>query len=297
MSVRNSAHSALGWAFGISLSVLFVSLWGRAVVIDTDTLGESLAPLGSSDLVADYVTDWMSDELVGSGVPVEVVDPVVDRFVESAVVGSAVDRLVAEVVGAAASPDPAGSSVDVRSLLAPTVPEVADGLADLGYGFTRNQVHEVVEDLDPLVIRQPGQSAFVGPNSPTATRLGIASLIAAISLAVFGSAYVRLSQDRILAVRSLLNRVAVGGLSFAVLLRLGAWVVDPTGGRAPVPETLANLAASKWWLPLQVAAVAAAVAAAVYVGRRVFKREAMFPKADAPPTPTPEPRTSGRERV
>jgi len=265
VTARTSVRSSLGWAFGISLSILFVSLWGRAVVVDTETLGESLAPLARSEMVVDYVTDWMGDELVGSGVPTDIVDPAIDRFMESSVVTTAVDSLVAEVVVAAASPDPSGSSVDVRSHLAPAVPEVTQGLEDLGYGFTRSQVQGVVEDLDPIVIRQPGQSALVGPNSPTAARLGIASLIAAIGLAVFGSAYIRLSEDRLMALRSLLNRVAVGGLSFAVLLRLGAWVLDPAGGRAPVPETVANLASSKWWLPLQVALVAAAVAAVVYV--------------------------------
>ncbi|HEU4319320.1 MAG TPA: hypothetical protein VFS66_04500 [Acidimicrobiia bacterium] len=292
MTARGTTQSSLGWAFGICLSVLFVSLWGRAVVVDTETLGESLAPLGRSEVVVDYVTDWMGDELVASGVPTDVVDPAIDRFMESSAVTSAVDGLVAEVVVAAASPDPAGSNVDVRSHLAPAVPEVAQGLEDLGYGFTRSQVQGVVEDLDPIVIRQPGQSALVGPNSPTAARLGIASLIATIGLTVFGSVYIRLSEDRVTALRRLLNRVAVSGLSFAVLLRLGAWVVDPAGGRAPVPETLANLAASKWLTPLQVGLVAAVVAAVVYVVRRSVTPGGGSPSPSEQPTPTPAPQQS-----
>ena len=72
--MRDSAKSTLGWAFGISLTILFISLWGRAVVVDTDTLGESLAPLSGSAMVVEYVADWMGQELVESGVDPDLVD-------------------------------------------------------------------------------------------------------------------------------------------------------------------------------------------------------------------------------
>lgn len=288
MTLRAPANAFLGWIFGICLSVLFVSLWGRAVVIDTDELGQSLAPLAASESVLDFVAGWMSDEFVDSGVDPALVEPTIDYFLRSSSVGNALDHFVTEVVDAAATSDPGGSSIDMRGLAAPAVPDMAAGLTALGYEVGSSDVREIVEDFDPLVIRQPGSAALVGPNSSAAARLGTASLVAAIGLMLTGSAIVRLSEDRIRAVRALLNRVAVGGLSFAVFLRLGAWVVDPGGGRAPVPETVANLAESKWVFPLQIAVVAALLGAAVYITRRYLKREAVSRSAHGPAKPRPE---------
>lgn len=288
MTVRESAKSTLGWAFGISLTILFISLWGRAIVIDTDALGESLAPLSSSAMVVDFVADWMGQEFIDSGVDPDLVEPSIDYLLDSTRVGQSLDQVVAEVVDAAASPGANGSTVDMRELLLPAVPDVADALDTAGYSVGESEVRGVIEGLDPLVIREPGQSALVGPSSPTATRLGLASLLASIGLATFGAFYVHLSEDRIGAIRSLFSRIAVGGLSFAIFLRLGAWVVDPGGGRAPIPDALGNLAQSKWIFPLQVGVAAAVVAGLIYVLRRLFKRGVASPRSDEPPTPQPE---------
>ncbi|HEY6635390.1 MAG TPA: hypothetical protein VI141_07220 [Acidimicrobiia bacterium] len=296
MSLRTTTRFTLAWAFGICLSILLVSLWGRAVVTDTATLSESLAPLGQSDVLGDLLADWMSDELDQSGVDPAMAAPTVDLMLGSATVEHTVAELVDEMVLAAASSDPAGASVDVRSLLAPAIPEVTAGLAGMGYPVTENTLHDVVEDLDPLVIRQPGARPLVGPSSPTATRLGTASLVAAIGLISFGSAYVLLSRDRLQALRSLFNRIAVGGASFAVLLWLGSWVADPRGGRAPVQETISNVAGSQWMFPMQVAIGAAFVGSVVYVVRRQVRRGAGSrpPSGSARPRPEPADSRAGR---
>ena len=284
------SRSTLGWAFGISLSVLLVSIWGRAVVTDTDALAESLAPLAQTDAVVELVADWMGDEMVESGIPPEMVDPTVRYFVESSAVGEAADELAAEVVAAAASTDPEGSSIDVRALLAPAVPEVTLGLGGLGIETTEATVRGVVEGLEPMTIRAADQPAWVGPASETASRLGTASLLAVVALLVFGWGFVALSEDRVSGLRSLFQRVAVGALSFAVFLRLGAWVIDPSGGRAPIPQTISNLAESKWLIPLQIAAVAAIVAWAIYLTRRRLRR------GGASPSSTPQPDALTRSR-
>lgn len=260
--------------FGISLSVLFVAIWGRAVVIDTDALAESMAPLAGSAAVVDFVTDWMGEEMVESGIDPNAVEPAIDFFLDSSALGVTADRFAGEVVDAAASSDPGGASIDMRALIAPAIPEVTVGLTSLGYDVSDAQIRQVVEGFDPLVIRQPGSPALLGPASEAASRLGTASVLAAVALVIFGSGFVGIAGDRVGAVRNLLNRVAVGGLSFAVLLRLGSWVLDPDGGRAPVPETVSNLAESKWMVPLQIAIVAAVLGGAIYLGRRVVKQRA-----------------------
>lgn len=288
MTAPRSGLSFLGWAFGISLSILFGSLWGRAVVIDTDTLGESLAPLARSDLVIGYLTDWMSEEMVEGGVDPALVDPAVEYFLGSSQVGDTLDQFAAEVVTAAASPDPSGSEIDMRELIAPAVPEVEDGLDSIGIEVSGPEVAQVVEALDPLEIRQPGTAAMVGPNSDTATNLGTASLLAMVGLVVFGSAYLALSADRVAALRSLVTRIAVGGLSFGLMLRIGSWVLDPEGGRAPVREALSAVAGSKWLVPFQVGLVAAGIAGVIYLLGRAIRRGAVSRWQGERPTPRAE---------
>lgn len=288
MKSRAAARSSLGWAFGTAVSILFLALWGRAVVVDTETLSDSLSPLAASSVVADYVADWMSEEMVSSGVEPTMVGPTVDYlFASSAVVG-VLDQVVVEMVRAAASTDPGGSSIDMAGLVGPAVPDVTSGLNDLGYAVTEAGVSDVVAGLDPLVIRSAGSPPVVGPGSPTASRLGMAALFAMAAIVVFGAGFVWLSDDRVGAVRHLLSRTALGGLSFAVFLRLGSWVLDPRGGRAPVQATLSAVAGSKWLVPLQIALVTGMVAAGIYFGRRWLRQEATTRSADGQSTPQEE---------
>lgn len=273
MRSRSAFRSGLGWAFGVALSVMFLALWGRSVVVDTDTLAESLSPLAGSATVTDFVSGWMADEFVESGADPATVRPTVDFFFESSSVGSTIDQLVGEVIHAAASNGPAGARVDMAGLMAPTVPELTVGLTSMGYPVSQAEVADVVTGLDPLVVREPGDRPVVGPNSPTAARLGTAALLGFIGLITFGFGVVRLSEDRVVAIKELLNRVALGGLSFALFLRLGSWVLDPRRGRAPVQATLSELAGSKWLVPLGVALVAGSIAGAIYLGRRWFRHQ------------------------
>lgn len=292
MTTRAVARSSLGWAFGMAVSILLLALWGRSVVADTDTLAESLSPLAGSATVVDLVTDWMSEQMLESGADPEIVAPTIDYFFGTTGVGDSLDRFAVEVVHAAASTDPAGSSIDMAALVDPAVPELTMGLIELGYPVSQSGVAEAVAQLDPLVIRRPGSDAIVGPGSPTAVRLGTAALLATVALLVFGTGHIWLSDDRLAAIRGLATRVALGALSFAVFLRLGSWVLDPRGGRAPVPETLAAVAASKWVVPLQVAMVAALIAGAIYVGRRLLRRGGVSPSPFERPKPRRERRRS-----
>jgi hypothetical protein len=254
------------------------------VVVDSESLAESLAPLADSGLVGGVVADWMTDELVDSGYSPEVADPAVDFALQSSATAAAMDGFVADVVRAAASSDPSGSSVDVATLLAPAVPEVTTSLAEMGLPTSETDVRSVVSSLDPMVIRLPGASALVGPESPAAARLGTASLLALLGIISFGYATVASSTDRIAAIRELLTRVAVGGMGFAILLLIGSWITDPRGGRAPVPETISHIASSKWMVPLGVGLTAGVAAFAIYAGRRWLRRGARYRSPAGLPT-------------
>ena len=260
----------------MSLSVLLLALWGRSVVVDSDTLAESLSPLSESSLVSQYLTTWMTEELVGSGVEPDRVMPTVEYILGSSAVGATLDQFVVEVVEAAASMDPNGSSVEMAALVSPAIPDISVGLAALGEPVTEPEVAEIVTTLDPLVIREPGDRPLVGHGSATVARLGTAALLAVLALTIFGYGFVTLSEDRLGALRELANRVALGGISFAIFLRLGSWVLDPRGGRAPVQATLSALAGSKWSVPLQMALVGGVLAGVFYLVRRQLRRRGIL---------------------
>ena len=285
--MKRVMEGASGWLFGLAVTLLLISIWGRAIVVDTDALAESLGPLSQSVTVVDQFADWLGSELTGAGV-----DPALaDEAVKSALGGSAVDDalndLVLEVVVSAATSDPGGASVDVASILAPAVPEIAVSLTLSGVPVTEGQVEEVVDGLDPLVIIEPGQAPPVGPESPIATRLGTATVLALVAMVVAGSISITAASDSIATARKLLIRVALSGLTFGLLLKLGSWILDPGGGRAPASQTLSGLAEAKWLVPMSVAGLAAALAGLTWLVRRGVKPEAAIPEPYGEPIRQP----------
>ena len=256
------------WLFGLASTVLLVALWGRAVVADTDQLAESLSPLAGTNAVVDRFSDWLVDELIEEGLDPITAEGAAEHVLDDPAVSHALAGLLAEMVEAAASPDPNGSTVDARSVIHPAVPDIAVRLNQLGIPISEAQLASAVDDLDPLVVRQPATDPYVGPDSEAASKLGTAVILALAVMLMTTWVYVATSSDRTKALRSLFTRFALGALSFAVFLRIGGWVLDPGGGRAPVAETLGLLAVSKWLIPLGLGLGAAWGAFAFWVFRR-----------------------------
>lgn len=248
------------------------------MVVDTDELADNLAPLSESEEVTGRFSNWMTTQLADSGVPPDVAGEAATLSLFTPEVKQALAALVGEVVHAAAEPAPDGTAVDMASIFAPTVPAVTASLASQGVPAQEAQVAAIVAGLDPLVIREPGEEPVLGPASPVAARLGIASVLAGMAMVVFGTVYVLVAENRVRAMRTLSTRFAVGALTFALLLKLGSWVLDPGGGRAPVSESVSELADSNWLIPAFIGA-AASVAALFFWLIRSAK-----PGAANPPT-------------
>jgi hypothetical protein len=265
---RRFAVGVAGWVFGLASTVLLVGIWGRAVVVDTNELADTLSPLAAGDMVSDRLATWLEAELVNAGVDGVGASVAADQVLAHPSVGPVLEQLVAEGVEAAASGDPGGGTVDVAAILLPASGQITTGLNEAGVPVTNEQVEAALARLDPLVIRDASDQPFVGASSPLAANLGTAAMLGALLMLFAGTAYIVMSMDRMRAFRALLTRFALGALSFAVLLRLGSWLVDPEGGRAPFRESFALLANSKWMVPLTIGLVAMA-AAIVF---RVFRR-------------------------
>lgn len=285
MRRRPATGAGAAWVFGLATTIFMIAVWGRAVVIDVDGIGEAAAPMAESDAIVDLFTEWLEAEIVQSGVDPTTSQLVVEDVLAQASVTEAFGEFVGDFVAAAAVPTPAGSIVDIASILYPTVPEIEGALKAAGLEVDRAQITDLVSELDPLVVRGPGAPPYIGPTSPTAGRLGTAAVLALMVMCVSGWIAVAASEDRIKTARGLLNRVALGGLSFAIILKAGSWVLDPEGGRAPLTEALSILADAQWLIPLAVAAMAAATGTLIWAVRRSIRREGGTPSQDEMPTP------------
>ena len=280
--MRRFIEGTSGWLFGLALTIFFVSIWGRAVVIDTEAIAESVAPLSQSTTLVDRFADWLGDELVDSGVDPALAEDAVDRAMSSSEIDDVLNELVVAVVEAAGTGGIAGSSVDVGAILEPATHDIVVAFNSAGLSVPENEVQGVLEDLDPLVITEPGGRALVGPGSQLAGRLGVATVLALSVMIVTGVMMVRSSDDRMASIRQLLTRIALGGLSFGVFLRIGSWVLDPGGGRAPISDSLSHLALAKWFTPLIVAGLAGAAIGATWLIRREIRpgEESQTPAAE-----------------
>ena len=279
---RRFALGVAGWVFGLASTVLLVGIWGRAVVVDTNELAESLSPLAASDAVSERISSWLEAELVESGADGPGASAIADEVLAHPQVGPVLEHLVAEGVEAAASADPTGATLDVAGILMPATGQITAGLIQAGVPVTPAQVETAVAQLDPLVIRDAAERPFIGASSPLATNLGTAALLGGSLMLLAGSAYVAMSRDRMRALRGLLTRFALGALSFAVFLRIGAWLVDPEGGRAPFRESFSLLADSKWMVPLTFGLVSLSAAAIAWMFRRRVRPGAEFRSGHEP---------------
>ncbi len=272
-----------GWVFGLASTVLLVGIWGRAVVVDTNELADTLSPLAAGDMVSDRLATWLEAELVEAGVDGVGAAVAADQVLAHPSVGPVLEELVAEGVEAAASADPTGASVDVAAILLPASGQITKGLNEAGVPVSSEQVEAALTQLDPLVVRNPSDRPFVGVSSPLAANLGTAAMLGALLMLFSGTSYIAMSRDRMRAFRALLTRFALGALSFAVLLRLGSWLVDPEGGRAPFRESFALLANSKWLVPLTIGLVAMAAALIASMFRRRIRPAAVSRSEDGRP--------------
>jgi hypothetical protein len=261
-----------------------IAVWGRAVVVDVDALGEAAEPLSESEQVVDLFSEWIDDELMDAGVDPTTADLVAEDLVAQSSVGLAFGEFVGEFVEAAADPAPGGGVVDVAGILEPTVPEIGSTLAAAGVPVEESRVAGIVSGLDPMIVREPGSRPYVGSQSAAAGLLGTAAVLSLATMVVAGWAAVAASDDRLRELRGLLNRVALGALSFSIFLKAGSWVLDPEGGRAPVAQSASILAESKWLVPLFLALAAAGAALIVWVARRI-RRRAVFQEPAESPTP------------
>lgn len=262
------------WIYGLSISVTLVSVWGRALVVDTQLMASSAVAAADSEFVSGRIESWLVGELSSlPGVGPAAATGAATAVAADPALAGTIDELVARTVIAAAAPVGEPTVVDVAEVLSPAVPAITKSLADQGISASEEQVEAVVADLDPLVVRDPEEPPVVGSGSDAASTLSLATLVGVLILGGMGSLAIWLSEDRRAMLRGLFTRIAVSALGFAVMFRLGSWILDPGAGRSPARTAASQLAGAKLWIPVLIS-VAAAVAARFVRVKRAKRVEA-----------------------
>ncbi len=254
------------WVFGIATSVLLVSLWGRAVTADDETLAAAAGAAAESDWLAERVAGWLAEEVAEHGaLPEAKTAAVVESVWRRPETRAAVADLVGQAVEAGLAPPGTTVVIDPAASIRPLTDHIAAGLTAAGVTTTRQEVAAVIDEIDPVVaVAEPGETAGVVRRVRAVLTRALA--VALVVMAIAAGAAFTLGPDRRVVMRSLVTRVALTALGFAVLFRAGAWALDPSGGGAPLPRGAALLLGSNTGLLWLLGAGAAFAAVLSYRG-------------------------------
>lgn len=282
---RRYALPVVLWVYGMAVTLTLVSIWGRAVVVDSDLVSAAAADTANAGPVAARIEAWLAGELaVEGGVDDSTATAIASSVVHDPALEGTLADLVGAVVAAAALPPGEQAVVDVAEIFRPAAPVLTAHVQDAGVPLDEAAVSKYVAALDPLVVRQPGERPVFGSGSDAARTLYLGTIIGLMVICATGAVALFLSQERKVMLRSLFNRIAVSALGFAVFFQLGAWFLDPGAGRAPFRLAASRLVGAKLWL---LALIAVAAGFAGWVLRSRARRRRVTPEAESPSPAAP----------
>lgn len=284
---RSFSLSVALWLFGIFTSMLLIGLWGRSVAGDQATLETSTRAVLESKIVNDRVTDWLGDAIAAAAelTPGEVA-AVVDAVQGSPQMQAAVDDVVDQAVAAALAPPGTVNQVDLSAAVESLAPVIADALEQRGVVSDAAAVRAAANDIPGIVLSADDQLTVGGTVREVRGLLSKVAVVGLGGLLLFGGVAVMLNEERIRQLRTLVLRIGVSAITFAIVIRIGAWAVDPAGGRSPIAAGGAVLLKSNGHILAGVALGAAVIAAAMSVF--LVRRRRTTPIA-SDPADTPEP--------
>ena len=259
---RRRALAVVLYLFGLAITGFVISVWGRAVTTDRETVTEAASAVGRLDAVEDRLLGWVG---ALAGTEGGATGQIVEDLREAPGVGEALGDLVGEVIAASLSAPGPPITVDPAASLIPLAPEVAVVLQRNGLSVDVDEVEAALATIEPLVI-DPGD-----PEGPAAAVTGVhngltvAALFTAGLVVLLGAGAVALSNDRRAQLKSLGWRLVLSGVSFTIVTSLSAWLLDPGGGASPARSALASVLRSNREVPILVALAGAAVAGLVVI--------------------------------
>jgi hypothetical protein len=259
------------WAFGLATTLLLVGLWGRAVTHDQATVEESVRSVVDAEVASDRIYTWIEDGVMSAtDIDSVTTQRVISGLRDHPEVEGAVDDLVGQFIGALFSADGDETTVELTETLAPVVPLLVSGFAAYDVSLDEAAVAAALAEAESLDLETGDVASVARLVDNARALLSLIVVISAAILAVTGSIAVWLSEDRLAMIRTLATSIALSGLSFAVLFRVGSWALDPDRGGSPIARGGSILLGSNSDVFLLAAFVGAAVASGVgwFVWRR-----------------------------
>lgn len=263
-AARRTGLSVVLWVFGLATTIFLIGMWGRSVSTDESALEDAFRAVAQADGAAQRIEEWIAAALTASAAAADADDTraaaAISQVTET---GGVVDGVVSALVDAALAVPGANPRADVRRALDPLAPVIAARLGPANDAATEALVAEALDRVADIVGATDGRFEIAGTAVDAERVLTRVAVISAAAMLLAAAAAVALSAERVRTARSLATRLAVSGLTFALVLRLGAWAVDPGGGRAPIAAGGAVLLRSNPGVLLVIAALGLALVAAL----------------------------------
>jgi len=267
------------WVFGIATSIVLIGVWGRSVAGDQTTLAASTRAVLESEIVNDRLADWLGDAVAAAGdVSSDDAAAVIMAVEGSPEMESAIDSVVDQAVAAALAPPGTATELDLRTAIDDLAPVVAAALEQRGVVSDAETVRVAAAGVPGVVLSADDNQLTVGGTAREVRGLLSKVVVAGLAvMALSGSAAVLLNHDRVRQLRSLVLRIGVSAISYAIIFRVGAWAVDPTGGRSPIVSGGAVLLKSNGHVLGAIAIGAAVLAGGISIALVRRRRSALAP--------------------
>jgi hypothetical protein len=271
---RRTALVVALWLFGLSTTVLLVGIWGRSVVTNNEAIEAGARAALEAEVVADRITGWIGDGISNAAgdLPDEsaaaAATALWNRPETREVLNATVDRFVA----AALAPPGSSTPIDIAAELRPLSSLVIAELRARGVELTESAVDAAFAEVPTIVLGTDPESGVAGVVSEARTLLTKVVVVGLFGMLVSGGLAVAVAEERLRQIRSLAVRVAVSALTFAVVLRIGAWALDPQAGRSPLAAGGSVLLSSSLRVLFVAVLVAGGVAAAATIAVRRRRR-------------------------
>jgi hypothetical protein len=233
------------WIFGIFTTIVLASLWGRAVSTDTDTLATATRQMVNAETVSSRIEDWLSaglDSATRLSAPEAAI--AVEWVRDDPVFAAALDDVVVQLVTASLAEPGTVTQVDIVSSIEPLVIRIVDELNQRDIPVDRRDVLRILDRVGVLTLTTEVAAGASSAVSSATVLLTKSLALGTLGLIVSGGAAVGLSDDRIRMVRRLLARLVLSGTTFLIMLRVGAWVLDPGRGRSALAAGGSTILAS-----------------------------------------------------
>jgi hypothetical protein len=252
-------------------------MWGRTVVVDSSTLESSITTIIDADLATDRINLWFEEALAtAAGVDSDTARSVVSSIESRPEYREAVDTIIGAFVGSLFTNDGDAASVDLEQALSPLVPIVAGELVRRDVPVEMERIEDVLDHAG-IVELDTGEAASVAAVI-TDARVFLTQVVVVALFGMLLAAFVAVSlaAEPLAMVRQLSTRVMVAAVSYAMILRLAGWALDPQRGRSPIAGGTAIIFSSNLQVFLIFGGVAAGITAVGYwvAARRWDAKEA-----------------------